>query len=222
MTDAIAQPRLCWLDTETTGLLDAHRPWDVALILRDAHGDMPYQWFIHALDLDLANADPAALEVGRFWERHPHGPRLAELTGRDLRELSLNGHRGDRYLYDLPMLGTRRTFSVANWIHNMMPERALILGSNPAFDQGMVGRMMRRASVDPTWHYHPVDVPTLITGWLLGNPSFDLKVPGPVIGMKSDQLCAAIGIDLNGYERHTALGDCELFRDAFDAIKDAR
>jgi hypothetical protein len=219
MTDAIAQPRLCWLDTETTGLLDAHRPWDVALILRDATGfDRSYQWFIHAVDLNLATADPKALEVGRFWERHPHGPRLAEATDGDVRRF------GDRdiqtYLYELPILSTRRAFSIANWVRDIVPERALILGSNPAFDQGMVGDMMRRASIDPTWHYHPIDVPTLITGWLLGNRNADLIEP--IIGMKSDQLCAAIGLNLSEYVRHTALGDCELFRDAFDAIKDAR
>lgn len=55
---------VCFVDTETTGLdPDRHQIWEVALILPDGAG---YVW---QLPVDLARADPIALNIGRFHER---------------------------------------------------------------------------------------------------------------------------------------------------------
>src|SRR5689334_8162014 len=60
-----------FIDTETTSLHPNRRIWDVGLIVRDGDTQTQYQWFIEYGDLDLGNADPFSLRVGKFYERHP-------------------------------------------------------------------------------------------------------------------------------------------------------
>lgn len=63
---------LVFVDTETTSLRPDRRAWDIALIVRrPGEPDREYQWFVDDLALDLGNADPFALKIGRFYERHP-------------------------------------------------------------------------------------------------------------------------------------------------------
>lgn len=55
-----------FVDTETTGLdVDRHHIWEVALIVDDRE----YQEFVGVPD--LSTADPTALDMGRYWDRHP-------------------------------------------------------------------------------------------------------------------------------------------------------
>lgn len=212
--DLTTMPTLVWMDTETTGLHAERRPWDIALIGQRGGFDFMYQWFVHPIDLDLENAQQAALDFGKFWDRHPHGQHLASLTGRDIRRIGQFDMRrlpSHRYV--------RRAKHIAIDVANLTRDRALILGSNPSFDMECVGAMMLHENVTPTWHYHPVDVPTLIAGYLLNSRLHEV---GPLerhpVGMKSDDLCRAIGINPDDFERHSAIGDCELFKAAFDRI----
>jgi DNA polymerase III epsilon subunit-like protein len=63
--------RLAFLDTETTSLRHDRRAWEIGLITRDESGpDNEFSWLIDRADLDLGNADPASLKIGRFYERH--------------------------------------------------------------------------------------------------------------------------------------------------------
>lgn len=57
--------RLCFLDTETTGL-DAriHQPWELSWWLEDDPGPVT-RFLPHTLD----HADPMALKIGGYWER---------------------------------------------------------------------------------------------------------------------------------------------------------
>jgi len=76
--------RLCFLDTETTSLRPDRRAWDIGIIAREpARPDVEHYWLIDERDLDLGNADPAALRIGRFYERHPHYRLDRESTGTD-------------------------------------------------------------------------------------------------------------------------------------------
>jgi DNA polymerase III epsilon subunit-like protein len=71
---------------------------------------------------------------------------------------------------------------------------------------------MRACGILPSWHYHPIDVPSLAEGWLRGRGR---PLPDQ---LKSDELCRAIGVDPDKYARHTALGDCELFRAVYETL----
>lgn len=67
MTD---QRPIAFLDIETTGLdLARHEMWELAIILRRP-GKEPVEgsW---VFPVDLATADPMALQVNHFWERYP-------------------------------------------------------------------------------------------------------------------------------------------------------
>lgn len=189
---------LVWLDTETTGLHPARRAWDIALIVRHpGEPDTEWQWYIHPDDLDLPNADPSALRIGGFWDRHPHAKYL----------------RGGGKPFDAPkMPGVHRLYEVLPVIARETAKRAIILGSNPHFDIATLEPRLDNFSITPEWHYHPEDVPTLVKGWLLGRGQ-----PLPA-GGKSDDYCRAVGIDPDQYQRHSALGDCRLFRDTYDAV----
>lgn len=188
----------CWIDCETTSLKLDRRAWEIALITR--HRDEPdieWRWFIHPLDLDLSNADPTSLEFGHFYERHPHGPYLK--AGGDVEHAP-------------KMLGVFREAEVLLVVARETADRAMLYGSNPAFDVYTLEPRMHALDITPGWHYHPEDVPTLVKGWLLGQ---DRPLPE---GGKSDDYCRAVGVNPDTYDRHTALGDCRLFRDVFDIV----
>lgn len=59
---------LCFIDTETTGLDPRiHQPYEVSWWFEGQA--VPHsEWLRH----DLTNADPQALQVGRYWERQAH------------------------------------------------------------------------------------------------------------------------------------------------------
>lgn len=204
--------RRVWMDTETTKLSILRRAWDVALIVREHLEDVDYeyQWFVHPFDLDLENADPKALEIGGFWQRHPHAPALLALGYSNddlgaLRELDMR---------TLPAANVRRARYIARDVHALTRDRAMIYGSNPGFDMYTLGVMCEDEGLAPEWHYHPNDVPSLIEGWLMGRGQ---PVPADRHA-RSEAFCRAVGVDPSNYPRHSAIGDCRLFRDAYDAI----
>jgi hypothetical protein len=218
-SDATPTPvrRKVWLDCETTGLHATRRPWEVAMIVRDGDGlgdDLDWHWFVHARDLDLANADPKALDIGGFWDRHPHGPTLRTMGGlAHLRGLS-DGKLFD-VLTSLPRRSARSIGVMADEVFDLTRDRAMIYGSNPNFDMHTLETAMTEIGLSPRWHYHGVDVPTLIEGWLMGKGA-----PIPTDEHKrSDALCRTIAVEPDNYPRHTAMGDCQLFRDAYDALQ---
>jgi hypothetical protein len=112
--------------------------------------------------------------------------------------------------------GRKTTYSVdsENWaLYSVtkLTAGAVILGSNPSFDTECLATRMRAHGLAPSWHYHNEDVPSVARGWLLAR-----GLPAP---RKSDLIARACGIDPDDYERHTALGDCRLFRDLSDLIE---
>lgn len=183
--------KIAFTDCETTGTHPARRPWEIAAIIRpaggDVRGDTPYTWMIDVRDLDLGNADPKALEIGGFYRRHPQMADDAEAT---------QVHR----------LGDALT-SVEKLLRG-----AVVFGSNPGFDTGTLDPVMRACGILPSWHYHPIDVPSLAEGWLRGRGR---PLPDQ---LKSDALCRAVDVDPDRYARHTALGDCELFRAVYERL----
>lgn len=82
-----------------------------------------------------------------------------------------------------------------------MAEGTIVCGSNPSFDMERIQRL------DPWrkfgWHYHPIDIPTLVHGYLLG------RGIAPAPPWKSDFLSRIVGVDPADFDRHTARGDVD-------------
>jgi len=80
---------------------------------------------------------------------------------------------------------------------------AVIAGSNPSFDMERLGLLLRDYGVEPGWHYHGLDIPSMALGWAA---SIDLDAN---LTWKSDALSALTGVKADSYPRHTARGDVE-------------
>jgi hypothetical protein len=211
--------RIVFLDTETTSLRYDRRVWEAGLIVRDpGQPDTSHRWFVRSEDLDLGNADPASLRIGRFYDRHPdHGGT------------SRHGERAHPEAYVLTEV-------------ERLTRGAHLVGAVPGFDAEVLGTRMRANGICPSWHYHLIDVEPLAVGWMNGRrarqneivdgypPENDGKeAPGLVrwdspgwrevpLPWKSDDLSAALGVTVSDEDRHTALGDARWAMALFDAV----
>ncbi|WP_047890966.1 hypothetical protein [Micromonospora sp. RV43] len=135
---------LCFIDTETTNTSPHRRAWEVAYILRrPGREEERGSWLVEHDDLDMANADPDALNVGRFYERHPQvNPHSPTFTVHPEREVMRQVERVTRH--------------------------ATLIGSNVPFDKELLGDRMRAHGFLPNWHYKPECIATLARAVLLG------------------------------------------------------
>lgn len=191
--------KIAFLDTETTGLdADLHEIWEVGLITKpymleaSAEEWRELSWL---LPVDLGRADPYALDVGRFHDRHPQGYGTVhsgmELTG--LRDFAAD---------------------FAEWTRGVH-----LIGANPCFDEERLRKLLRANGACPGWHYHKVDTEAMVLGALAMLHQLDPgKHAAPRLPFKSDDLFTHFGIDLSAFDRHTALGDARLVRAVYERI----
>jgi hypothetical protein len=186
--------KIVFCDTETTSLRPDRRAWDIGLIARrPGHADVEHQWYIDGHDLDLGNADPFSLSIGRFYERHPHYRLDRESTGTDTESE-----------YD----ALRLVEAITRGAH--------LVGAVPNFDADVLSARMRAHGICPSWHYHLIDVEALAVGYLNGKWTIGREALGPP--WKSDSLSADLGITVSEEDRHTALGDAKWARAIYDAV----
>jgi hypothetical protein len=108
------------------------------------------------------------------------------------------------------------TWDAANIIYSAT-HNAHIIGAVPSFDTLRLGKILRRAGLDPEpWHYHLCDVENLIVGYLAANGEI-LHPP-----WDSTELSKAMGVNPANYERHTAMGDVHWAKDLYDAVMSQR
>ena len=196
-----------FLDTETTSLRYDRRAWEIGLIYRSGSAtdpDREVRYVIDVEDLDLGNADPASLSIGRFYDRHPQ--MVDAVIGVDVSD-------------EIDAL--REVDAITRG--------AVIVGAVPNFDTETLAPRMRAHGLCPSWHYHLVDVEALAAGWLhryaltLENQAGQ-KIAADALRTVatprwySDALSEALGIRLTEGERHTALGDAKWARAIYDAI----
>lgn len=181
---------VAFVDTETTGLHpDLHEIYEVGLILPDGTG---HRWW---LPVDLAKADPFALEIGKFHERHPHGYSYRTEPEAECRSFIDHG------LMEPAAFALQFSF---------LTFRRHIAGAVVSFDAERLARLLRRHGRSPDWHYHIIDVEALAVGYIAGRDGragvdahFVTEPP-----WSSDDLNEALGIKVSETDRHTALGDC--------------
>ena len=83
---------------------------------------------------------------------------------------------------------------------------------------------MRKAGVEPSWHYHLIDVENLIVGYMRGKMPSLPSVTWPAFASltkppwNSEDLSRAVGVDPDYFKRHTAMGDVLWVRAQYDAV----
>lgn len=97
-----------------------------------------------------------------------------------------------------------------------MAEGVIVVGSNPQFDMQRIEKLADDIGFDGTigWHYHPIDMPTMIHGYLCGKGVY------PTPPWKSDLLSQMVGVDPRDFNRHTALGDALWCKAMWNAVTD--
>lgn len=208
--------RLCFVDTETTGLDPArHEVYEIAAIYRPentANADEEHRWW---LPVDLSKAEPTALRLGHYYERHPVS----------VVEKGLRPGFQDCVLYWRPgqtPTDTPAAFGFAEFAEQFArgTAGAHLVGAVPSFDEKFLERLLRRNGAAPAWHYHLIDVEALAAGCIAGmpRPDFDPKPVSPRPPWRSDDLTAALGVKVAEDARHTAVGDARWARDTYDAV----
>lgn len=220
---------LAFLDTETTGLhphLGAevwecgiiraeHRPG--RLVVLDEWCGQRQPWF-------LDKADPYALKIGGYWDRH-FGPPV-----------HLCNPLGEVVEHDPGTCHEPHAF--AREIESRTRGRMMV-GAVPSFDAGFLTPLLHEHGYPVGWHYQLVDIETLAAGYLaaclaceasgqiepdewpkpLGHRAnlADLRPLAPP-PWDSDALTGALGVSVEPHDRHTALGDARWAMETYAAV----
>lgn len=200
-TAVAADVPLCFLDTETDGTHDDRQIWEVGAIRRDLDGtELSYRAF---LEIDLSQTPEGfGLRVGKFWDRHPYGRRLATLPalGADTHDPRFEA------LLELTPWPTVAT-SLARITHG-----TTIVGANPGFDTTPIARKLREHELMPTWHYHLGDITQLAVGYLAARGTVMLPP------WRTAELAELLGVEPDDEGKHTALGDCRFAARVYDIV----
>lgn len=203
---------ISFVDTETTDVGPRRLAWELAVIRRDPDGTRrELQTFI---EVDLADANPYALRVGRFHERHPLGRFLAGLDdlGNGIKAYA-DGTPIPQGFPDGSTVGGFVEPSTAlalwcRWTHG-----AHIVGAVPSFDVEVMAAMAREARLLPSHDHHLSCISDLIAGWLRGQGK---PMPGE---WRFDAFAEAAGLPpVPDDVRHTALGDAQAVERAYDLV----
>lgn len=208
---------IAYVDTETDGTHHGRLVWEIAIIRPDLD---------HALAIDdgvfhafvefwpRPNSNQFALQLGKFWDRHPAGRKLA---GKPPLPIERPGA--------VPLLNRA---DVALRVHQLLAG-ATVVGVNPGFDTETLGTLLRSADLpDEPWdYYHLEDLVAETVGYLrarvalhhyldvdhLDDPYADLPTLTTARSAiarpwKSTDLAAALGVEPTPEDqRHTALAD---------------
>lgn len=197
---------ICAIDTETSGLHWEREAWEIALIRHDTGGTTELSFFV---PISTKAADPKALEVGGYYDRHPVGKWLTDATidESDRRGVvasagfaGVSGIEapqpdGDTYLW--PDHAAR--------VIQRMTHGATLVGAQPHFDTHLFERMLRRAELTPSWHYRLRDVESMVAGHF-GNDPGGLTNCFHAMGFEPPD------------DLHTALGDARAALNLYDFL----
>lgn len=199
-----------FVDCETTGLdPDRHEVWEVALGMFASSDGTPYAdcagnpemfvqtWF---LPVDLTRADPIALDIGKFHERHPQGNNTPWPWSTEPPSMYYEGSK----LVE-PEFFAQEFARLTHGKH--------LAGAVPSFDEERLRKLLLSQNVRPSWHYHLIDVEAMAIGWKAGARSLapPQKLPAgmswEILPWKSEHLSMIVGVNPDDFDRHTAAGD---------------
>lgn len=198
MTVKIQAP-LAFVDTETTGLNpDVHEVWELAIIKRV--GSVDVETVYQVQPGRLADAEPKALEIGRFHERMvvPGGSKCAVV-----RPAVEPGTADRAEPIGLDALRQQVTGLLRG---------AVLVGSNTQFDATFIRKLLGRPATPP-WHYRPVNALELAAGRVMATGG-EINVP-----WRSYDVSRAVGVEPPPpAAAHAALVDARWARDVFDSV----
>ncbi|ORA23427.1 hypothetical protein [Mycobacterium aquaticum] len=183
---------IVFMDTETLGL-DLDSPiWEFAAVRRD--GETGREYPLHL-----------------FVEHDPQ-PWLDTLPAEFAQDYAA------RYDHDRAV-GIN---AAAGMITMFLEGRPTIIGAVPDFDTARIRhQMLRPNGIQDPWHYHLIDIENVIVGWARGiaTPTWPEFWPMTMLPpYSSDELSAAVGVNPEDFDRHTAMGDVEWVRAQWDAV----
>lgn len=194
------QTKVAFIDTETLGLdPDYHPVWEIAVIVDGEERS----WFQRVGPRALRDAEPAALEMTGFDERYDD---IAALDPHDSIDRFNSLVRG------------RHLVGMCPWFDSERLHRTHRVTLSPV--EQAAGFEPRRHP----WHYHLIDVETMIVGYMQGMYADkpDLLAPSKAdLPWKSRDLIRFIGIDPDDRKflpGHQALTDARLAKACFDEI----
>lgn len=152
--------RIVFLDTETSGLdPELHEVWEVGAIVRDEdQEDIEHHWFLPLFN--FKNADPFALDIGKFWER---------------------------YTWPDPQQYTRDYMSEWCRMWMQMTKGAYIVGAVPNFDVERLDNLCKRYDYRMFNHHHLVDVENLVAGKYGMAPPWKSDDLFAVVGLNTEE-----------------------------------
>jgi len=186
---------LAFIDLETISLVPKWQHiWEVGVIVERDGTSTEHQWFV---TVDLAEADPFALNVGRYHQRHPNGY-----------DYQKNPNNTDEVLS--PADTALRVAKLTLGCH--------LVGAVISFDEKRVESLLRAHGHCPGYHYHVIDVEAMAIGYLASRTDgYDArKMIAPP--WKSDELTEALGLTTSDEDKHTALGDARWAAAVYRAV----
>lgn len=123
--------KFVFIDTETTGLdIERHELWELALIVREDNGE---QWdYEKMVSPDLANADPNALRMNGFYERHYESGTNSYHVAEDVAKITSNATLvGANPSFDASFIDKflRKWNYAPAWKHRMICVESLVAGA---------------------------------------------------------------------------------------------
>jgi oligoribonuclease (3'-5' exoribonuclease) len=201
---------IVFVDTETTGLNPwTHEIWEVAVVRFDTTTRERRLTKTWQLPVDVETADPVALEINKFHERRWDDDQLTSLVD--------------------------FTVEFASWF--LVEEKTHWGGMIPSFDERRISEIFREVhgtEVEFPWHYHLIDVESMVLGYINGRAVGTDTEPHPMAvspPWRSDVVTEGLKwpaeiIFPGGPEipvvdealRHTALGDAVWAADIYKFI----
>ncbi|MBK3631595.1 hypothetical protein JHN52_01190 [Streptomyces sp. MBT97] len=184
---------IAFVDCETTHLdAEIGEAWEVAVILRaEKDGRLTDTEHVWQFAINRTTADPEALRIGRFHERHLVDPTWgAAWTGPG------------------PILPCSRRSAIDAIVQVL--RGAVLVGSNPGFDERFLRKLLGPGGAQ--WHYRPYDIVQLAAA------KTGVQAAGP-LPWRTHELSRAVGVEPPTAEAaHTALSDARWARDVHDAV----
>lgn len=178
---------LVFIDTETDGLNPRTRQaWEVAMIRVSAVG-REVQVFMVAL-ADVRAAEPVALQIGGYYDRHPAGRAATNKAPLDPASEALLTE------YEAALAVCKFT------------QGATIVGAQPSFDTITLDNLLHKYDLRPEWYHRLRDVESMTTGFLRAD-----------VGGLQD-CAKALGIESPEAGQHTALGDALLAERIYNRV----
>lgn len=210
------------VDTETTSIWPDYDTgagviWEFAVIERGPDGRREHLWRVKP---NLAIANPAALAVGRYYERTKD--MLNPVIG-----FGQYAADGSGCAYDLAGDVDRDGMfwsnpqAVADIVAPML-DHATLIGATPSFEDRYLRAFLQAYGHAGTWNYRLRDIGSIAYGYLraleAGGDLDPLQLVPP-IGAGAGDFARELRIDLDKFDPHTALGDCQLVETMLDLIE---